>query len=502
MTEIWDIARHVEEHPDDHEQRWRLAKKLYMAWEYRLALEHLQVLRNEWEHKVNVVRYLAATYYRLGRYPEAIQELEDAIEHWPDELGLREQLARVYEMAERRERAAEVWEGIGELDPQHPIAKSAVKRLRKRIEEGDQPEHGEDLRLGDSDSGIDLSEGFVCPSCGAQNSAEYDRCWQCHAALHDSHPPKRASSRDSNPHKGASPSPETLGLIAGITVVVLMAFALYLSVVLLNTAQDTIPTTLREFFDTRLAMTRVIWGVMLLVLWPAILWLTLTLLEARPTVPANLITLSGLALAALLYITTWLPAQVFLLIPFVPAVISLVLVVGAWGLPLRKATGVWALQLVLVALAAGLAFILADRFQGDRTLNPFRDLPALVQFARLSTTPTISELPSGVTPLQHDVTWPSTGSPWLDARAAETRFHVMRDEAGGPLKLEIQENGEVRLYEDIVGKQWQRDFKIRTDRPYRILVVGSDGVRAQVQILGLLPLATSPSEDASDVSTP
>lgn len=83
MAEVWDIAKYVEEHPDDYEQRWRLAKKLYAAWEYRLALEHLQVLRNEWQKRLNVVRYLAATYYRLGRYDEAVAELREAIETWP-----------------------------------------------------------------------------------------------------------------------------------------------------------------------------------------------------------------------------------------------------------------------------------------------------------------------------------------------------------------------------------------------------------------------------------
>ena len=54
MTDVWDIAQYVEAHPDNNEQRWRLAKKLYMAWEYRLALEHLQVLKNEWDRNINV----------------------------------------------------------------------------------------------------------------------------------------------------------------------------------------------------------------------------------------------------------------------------------------------------------------------------------------------------------------------------------------------------------------------------------------------------------------
>lgn len=130
MADIWDIARYVESNPDDHEQRWRLAKKLYTAWEYRLALEHLQILKNEGPERVNIRRYLGATYYRLGRYDEAIRELRGAIEIWPDELGIYEQLARVLEIAGDPAGAAAMWEKALELDPHHPMAGQASERLR------------------------------------------------------------------------------------------------------------------------------------------------------------------------------------------------------------------------------------------------------------------------------------------------------------------------------------------------------------------------------------
>jgi len=130
MAEIWDIARYVEANPDDHEQRWRLAKKLYTAWEYRLALEHLQILKNEGQERINILRYLAATYYRLGRYEEASKELRNAIEIWPSEIGLYEQLARVLEIAGQHLPAAEMWEKVLELDPHHPMAAHSGARLR------------------------------------------------------------------------------------------------------------------------------------------------------------------------------------------------------------------------------------------------------------------------------------------------------------------------------------------------------------------------------------
>ena len=132
MAEIWDIARYVEANPDDHEQRWRLAKKLYTAWEYRLALEHLQILKNEGQNRLNILRYLSATYYRLGRYEEATSELNAAIAVWPDEVGLYEQLARVLEIAGDHPGAASMWDKVLDLDPHHPMAAHSAARLRSR----------------------------------------------------------------------------------------------------------------------------------------------------------------------------------------------------------------------------------------------------------------------------------------------------------------------------------------------------------------------------------
>ncbi|HNY22156.1 MAG TPA: tetratricopeptide repeat protein, partial [Treponemataceae bacterium] len=46
-------------------------------------------------------RYLAATYYRLGKNEEALEELRDALKRWPDELSLKEQMTRVLETLTR-----------------------------------------------------------------------------------------------------------------------------------------------------------------------------------------------------------------------------------------------------------------------------------------------------------------------------------------------------------------------------------------------------------------
>lgn len=179
MTEIDELRTHLEHHPDDHATRWTLAKKLYMGVEYGEALGQLAILKEKWVRKLNVSRYLAATYYRLGQYDDAVAELRQALKEWPDEVALHMQLARVYEVAGNREEAARSWEEVLRINPRDAMAAEAVDRLSREPEATAE----EDLHLKQSDSGINIAEVRVCSNCGAQNSPDFDRCWQCHAVL-------------------------------------------------------------------------------------------------------------------------------------------------------------------------------------------------------------------------------------------------------------------------------------------------------------------------------
>ena len=137
MAEIRDIDRYVEDHPGDHEQRWRLAKKLYTAWEYRRALHHLHILKENGYGCVALFRYLAATYAQMGRYAEATRELNTAIALWPREIKLYEQMASVLEHAGARHGAAVMWQKTLKLNPHHVKAKRATARLRSAMSETD-----------------------------------------------------------------------------------------------------------------------------------------------------------------------------------------------------------------------------------------------------------------------------------------------------------------------------------------------------------------------------
>ncbi len=487
MAEMWDLAHYVEEHPDDYEQRWKLAKQLYAAWEYRLALEHLQVLKNEWQRKLNVVRYLSATYYRLGRYEEAIAELEEAIKTWPQEIGIREQYARVLEVAGKREEAIVAWEEINRLDSKHPIASNAVQRLKEKRE---QPRE-QDLHLTDSDSGIDLSPGRICPNCGAQNSDEFDRCWQCHAQLfHERHTPKSSSGIEE--HRPPVLTAESFSMAAGGVVVALLALSLYLSMKLLifRSTDGVFISTLGDLYDSNLAVSRVLTGLGMLFIWPAVLALSLLLVKSDRPVPPPLVVLTGLLMASFAYVCSWLPANLFNLTFILPPIIGLVIIAGAFGIGWLRALNVWALHLVLVLIAALALFDLSESVQLGSVFNPLTEIPSIMRYSKeqqANPTPGNYPVPGETVPIVHKVKWKSTGSPWLDKRAGQTQFSIYCETENPNLKFEINQ-GETKplVFEYVKGKQWSHVYEIRPGEEYFVKLTGADGARARLVTAGML----------------
>lgn len=495
MAEMWDISHYVEGHPDDYEQRWRLAKKLYMAWEYRLALEHLQVLRNEWDRRVNVVRYLAATYYRLGRYTEAINELDTALEFWPDEIGLHEQLARVKEISGDREGSAEVWERVARMDPHHPIAAKSARRLRERLKGS----ANDDLHLTDSDDGIDLSPGQVCPACGAQNSDEFDRCWQCHAVLPlaggEARPPKSTTNT-------AAPepllTPESVRLSGGLAVVALLSLDLYLSLMLAFKHDGGLGETIHTLwglYASEMVRTRLIAGGLTVAAWPLLLWLVMSIRGIPRELPNSWVWLTGLFLAALTYLCTWVPGPGFLLTFIAPAVASLAVIATLFCLPFRAALAVWAVQYALAMVLLLTTLVVSESIQLGQFLNPFTEFPAIARYALeegRAETPGIHELPGQL--IEDDLgrrwaspslRWQSTGSRWMDLRAAETRFTVATDATLDQTRFELENGAGTEIYELITELPWSIEYRLDTGETYKVYVrePASKQIRVTAQCL-------------------
>lgn len=465
MADLWELGRYVEAHPDDYEHRWRLAKKLYLACEYRLALEHLQVLQNEWSRKLNVARYLAATLYRIGRYEDAVRELEDALEIWPSEIGLREQLARVLEVAGRPEKAALEWEAIAAMKPDHAMALSAVRRLRG---EGPRTPVDNDLHLKDSDSGIDLAPKQYCMNCGAQNSAEFDRCWQCHSPFSLEAKPSGSVLKGRRTQRDQRFA--MLCLLALIGPVGYGAFAVYQTLPPGFVAGQTDELSVYgEMFDG-LMMARLVLGGVLLLAWPIVLLMPLRAVPSDAP-SGGVITLTGALLALLTFGALWAPLQLAGLMAALISASSLLLIVGLFGITLRDSLAVWIVQLVVMTAVGGAALAAVE--------GPMAVLqaPAAIRFAReYEALPPERrgehEAPPGKVNAKFPMVWETTGSTWLDRKLARVEFVVDTPPTQPPLSVDYREEGKAREFHDIRATTFAFTSAVRTGIPCEVNVRG------------------------------
>ncbi len=464
----------VENHPEDHEARWRLAKKLYMAWEYRRALDHLLVLKRDWTPKLNVTRYTAATYYRLGRYQEAIAELNEATETWPEDIGVREQLARVYEVAGQPERALEEWEVVQALDPNASTAGRAIQRLRlggaPGIEEG--PTFS-------SDSAIDLGAKMACPHCGAHNNVEFDRCWQCHGALAKPGTPTPAIAPRAHDEP---PQPWLWTLIVGLFTVMLVSAGLYLWLGQVRVLAAPVDSTANALVGSSLLMARPVFGGALTLAWPVVLLIALRVLRS-PKVPAIKVVTTGLCLGALCFILTWLPFELLFLLPIIAVTLSLAFIGGGFEVGWARSLGVWLIQaVVMTGIGAG-------AIVGALGMEPIRQYPSIARHLTLLKTSDFARyrLPSASIPYQFAITWESSGSAWLDTRARQVYFelHAVSPTGAGVL-AKLTKGAEVIHSGIVEGDPYLFPVAIQPGQEYVLSVRGPEGTPVSGSIHGYL----------------
>lgn len=482
-SELLELTQYVETHPEDYEKRWALAKKLYIAWEYRLALEHLLVLKNEWTPRINVIRYLAATYYRLGRYEESLKELEAAAERWPDEIGIYEQMARVQEIAGLRVQAQATWEKILEKVPNHPIAPGAIQRLKE-------PPRSDvaGLRLADSDSGIDLTPGLVCPNCGAQNSDEYDQCWQCHAPLRQMRATPLATPRSKTPAPFViTLDTATKWLMVAAAILVLLGTALSINAIV-SQNQIFFYQTMEDLFRHEFLHTRLILGLLSILIWPGALWAAFSLIPPHPHVTPSYVNGAGILLAGIFYIATWLPMKFLLLVVILPVMVAAALVVPIVP-KTKRGLAAWVLCSVfaLTMTTAGVTGL--ELFRTGTYFNPLRDFPLLLRYANTDepqAESNVPRLPTDTLPIAVRLRWKTTGSAWLDRCAGPVGFQVTLINPEGTVKFELKDKTGTRIYEEITASPWQRRAQVEVQEPYEILVHGTPGGKVDVRILGFL----------------
>jgi hypothetical protein len=427
-ADIEDLSQYVAVNPGDNARRWTLAKKLYMAWEYNDALKHLLILKKNGTKKLNVLRYLAATYYRLGLYNEAIAELQEITRLWPSEVAVWEQLARVYEIAGRTADAAHTWEQVVRISPAHPTAARSVQRLRSTSDDA----RREDLRLRDSDSGIDISPYRICQNCGAQNSDEFDRCWQCHGVLRDEGPPIDSV------HTARIPkSREWMWTFAGgMATVAAISFGLYITLTAIRRINHDIPSAYGPVYDVlaeSLLVPRLVCALVLLIAWPFCISFGLRLAGTRPVRPQSLFGV-GLFLAAVAYIAMWAPVPWLPYVALAPAVLSLALIVLLRAGRMSQGIAAWILHGLMIVPVCGGTFVALAGIQ------PAMQLPAILRYeAAMSSlaTPGSIAIDAFTKSGERFVQWTTTGSSWLDLKGHRIVIEAEPKSAGAIVAMDL-----------------------------------------------------------------
>jgi tetratricopeptide (TPR) repeat protein len=481
MPSIDELTDYVFEHPEAYEERWRLAKRLYTEGEYEDALKHLTILKRRWMKKLNVLRYLAATYYRLERFDDAIAELKETLVQWPRETPVLEQLAKVYEASGQTSMADAVWAEIAKFNPEHAAAR---RDRRSSI----------DLLEGADSSRIAPARGEgatrACPNCGARNSEVFDRCWQCHAPLHvPARPVEPALTPDVAPTRMA---PWLLTLAGGAATVALLTVATYLALRTRNdfAAQlgiESAPSTVSRALAEDQYAARLIVALVLTAFWPVALWAGFASARSpRPPIPA--LCGAALLLGAMTYLSMWLPAQWMFLVPLAPALSALVIVYLCEVRKPRAILVAWGAQGILVLFLAAAVYAITERPQS------VTQIPAMISYARAHATrpaPGPGALYDGVTPDARRISFAETGSTWLDARLNRVTLEAHLVGGQGPVAITLREGGSIIAYAD--EPPLRVTSRIQPGLAYALEISGKPDTHFQITYSGVLaPTVSTP----------
>ncbi len=494
MTDVWELAAYVEAHPNNHDQRWRLAKKLYTSWEYRLALEHLLVLKNEIEPRENVMRYLAATYYRLNRLDESIETLKEALTVWPKDAGMLEQLARTQGEANHNEDALHSWQNVLAQTPDHPFAKQAVVRYRKIVEK-EAKEKAQALQPASVAPGTANGNGaapdngaatppkeVLCPKCGQKNSAEFKRCWKCSAEL--THSEDFLDGVIKKPER-IEPARLPLPMLTGILIAGMLAASVYLTLQGLAhvnslTQGGMPPTSVADFLDVALLWTKVGLGGLLFIGWPIAWRLAAYLTNVDNRIYNESLYRAGMFCALSAYLLLWAPWKWMLAAAIVPILLGAVFAFIFLKLEPQRAAKVWFWQLSVAALFA--LTLIVSRHGPGLLLNA----PQIMSFAQETGTRAPFE-GTRQAPGDIRIQWQSSGSPWLDKHANTMRL-TLRAQHERRMFLDSIENGKTLSFEQISGDEHVEDRQgIMVGVPYEFDIRSDDPIEVHFTVHSLLP---------------
>ncbi|MFP6583296.1 MAG: tetratricopeptide repeat protein [Candidatus Hydrogenedentota bacterium] len=473
MADTWELTKYVEAHPDNHEQRWRLVKKLYKEGDYRMALENLQILMNDWEEKPNVRRYLAATYTRMSRVDEAVVTLEKAVQKFPDDLAMQEQLAVAYAQSGDDDNAAALWSDIAKDDPDHRYAKKAMRKTVRRMKKN----HKE------KSVSNPAHDGIVCLQCGTKNLPEALNCQGCSSRL-DMLDDILGEADEIK----AQPFQVGRWLLWACILICagFIAFSIYRALESTEYGLATgfaAPGSFSEFMLVEHRNLYLIVSGVLLVVWPLLL-LGAEIGAGLSTIRTDRTVVHAMAYSTFAVALAWIPGVG--LVEWIPMVLAVTLggTVAAHRENIKVAVTVWAVQWCFlgVLLAALVGSIMDTSF--------LRQIFALDGFSREDSEQSALHL-EGSLDEPHALQWFSTGSSWLDQHASRIGLHL----AVSPQSIEremtfvLKQGDELPLYERVVkSDQYFYIDGIIPGVESSVQLLDSGGESVRLDIIGVLPV--------------
>ncbi len=467
---LLDLLDYVEKNPEDYERRWVLAKKLYQNKDYTLALEHLTVLKNEWEPYLNVYRFIAATLYRLGKYNEAIEELKKAIEIWEKEPGLYEQLGRTLITVGKYEEAKEVYEKLVQICPEHRWAPLAVEKIKNFLDKKTVKKTPFPFTFS---SDFDLLPETVCKRCGAENQGDNDRCWRCSEPLGFNTGQPSSTTVEFQQNLLVMLTPEIITLSLGLITLAALSIDVFMSLQFWFTSFKSphLSLTFWDIYRYELFPSRIITGIVFLVFSPLILKLGLNIIGIREKIPRNLIILVGLLIPSLIFLSSWLPRYLivwgFILIP----ILSFLIIFGTFGISILKTLNLCLFHIIVLSILAVISFSAVESYILNTFINPFTQIPAATRFFKNQYPPHTIELksPDG-SPIIKNVNFKSTGSYWLDARAKKIKLELFLDSTD-TFTFEVNK-GETKpvIYNKLHANKWETPCLVNTNDTFTIKI--------------------------------
>jgi len=426
---LLDLLDYVEKNPKDYENRWKLAKKLYQNKDYSLALEHLTILKNEWEPYVNVYRFLSATLYRLGKYEESINELKKAIEKWDKEPGLYEQLGRALISAGKIEEARKVYEKLAEICPEHKWAQTAVSRIESFLSKKHVRKTPFPFTFG---SEFDLLPESICKRCGAENKGYIDRCWKCGESLTPETTRADLTTTDINLAPVAMLTPEIIMLLLGLVTISFISVNIFMSLKFLLGDYKSVHVSLTfwDIYRHELFPAHFITTIILLFISPIFIKLGLNITGLREKIPYNLIILTGLIIASFISLSSWLPKPLFLWGFIMVPIFSFLVIFGTFATSLIKTLNLCLFQMFMLFISTVIIFSAVESHILNTFINPFTQIPAVARFFKYQhiQPPHTMELKStDGSPITKNIAFEKTGSYWLDIRANRIKIDLFLD---------------------------------------------------------------------------